>query len=172
MESGREREYSIGELAEAAGISTRTIRYYVAEGLLPPPAGAGPNSRYTDTHLEQLTLIGRLKEQYLPLKEIRRRLIGHNVPEAPAQRAASISPSSPPRQPSAHVHRLLGRALAESVPATEASDLAYSLPEAGGVNWRRISITGEAELVITEEQYERHRDKIDWLVQWATRVLE
>ncbi len=76
MERGG-REYSIGELADEAGVSTRTIRYYVSEGLLPPPVGAGPNSRYTDAHREQLAIIGRLKAQYLPLKEIRRRLIGH-----------------------------------------------------------------------------------------------
>ena len=172
MESGREREYSIGELAEAAGISTRTIRYYVAEGLLPPPAGAGPNSRYTDTHLEQLALIGRLKEQYLPLKEIRRRLIGHNLPEAPARRAANISPSSPPPQPRrTPTGCWAGRWPNRSRPAKRRI-WPFRFRKRVGSIWRRISITGEAELVITEEQYERHRDKIDWLVQWATRVLE
>ena len=54
MENEGAREYSISELAEEAGVSTRTIRYYVSEGLLPPPVGAGPNSRYTDAHLHQL----------------------------------------------------------------------------------------------------------------------
>ena len=32
-----EFSYTIGELAEAAGVTPRTVRYYTAEGLLPAP---------------------------------------------------------------------------------------------------------------------------------------
>lgn len=64
------------ELVEAAGISVRTVRYYIAEGLLPPPQGAGPRAAYTAEHLDRLRLIARLKDAYLPLREIRRRLRG------------------------------------------------------------------------------------------------
>src|ERR671922_2151942 len=67
---------SLGELTRAAGVSIRTVRYYIAEGLLPPPVGAGPRSAYTTAHLDRLRLIARLKTAYLPLKEIRRRLAG------------------------------------------------------------------------------------------------
>ena len=35
-----------------------------------------------------------------------------------------------------------------------------------------MAISDEAELLITEDQYRRHQDKIDWLIQWAKRVLE
>ena len=68
--------YTLAALTEVAGVSVRTVRYYISEGLLPPPVGAGPASHYTDAHLNRLALIGRLKEAYLPLKEIRRRLTG------------------------------------------------------------------------------------------------
>src|SRR5688572_3160786 len=64
----------IGELADRAGTTVRTIRYYVAEGLLPAPAGSGPRSEYTDDHLARLGAIRALKARYLPLAEIRRRL--------------------------------------------------------------------------------------------------
>lgn len=64
------------ELVEAAGVSVRTVRYYIAEGLLPPPHGAGPRAAYTADHLDRLRLIARLKDAYLPLREIRRRLRG------------------------------------------------------------------------------------------------
>lgn len=67
---------SVAELARAAGVSVRTIRYYIAEGLLPPPRGAGPRSSYDEGHLDRLRLIARLKADYLPLREIRRRLAG------------------------------------------------------------------------------------------------
>jgi DNA-binding transcriptional MerR regulator len=61
---------TIQELADRAGVTTRTIRYYVEQGVLPPP-GRGRPSEYTGEHLRLLDAIRRLKEQYLPLEEIR-----------------------------------------------------------------------------------------------------
>ena len=67
---------SLAELTEAAGVSVRTVRYYIGEGLLPPPAGAGPGTTYSQGHFDGLRLIQRMKADYLPLREIRRRLAG------------------------------------------------------------------------------------------------
>lgn len=69
-----EDRYSLQELADAAGVSPRTVRYYIAEGLLPPPEPAGHKTSYSANHLNRLELIGLLKEAYLPLKEIRGQL--------------------------------------------------------------------------------------------------
>lgn len=66
--------FRLNELTDSTGVTPRTIRYYIAEGLLPPPQGAGPAAVYTAAHRDRLQLIGRLKDQYLPLREIRRRL--------------------------------------------------------------------------------------------------
>jgi DNA-binding transcriptional MerR regulator len=64
-------ELLIHELAERAGISVRTIRYYIEEGLLPQPSYQGKYSYYTPAYLDRLELIRRLKDSYLPLREIR-----------------------------------------------------------------------------------------------------
>ncbi len=40
--------YSLEELTERAGVTVRTVRYYIAEGLLPPPVGGCPRSAYTE----------------------------------------------------------------------------------------------------------------------------
>jgi DNA-binding transcriptional MerR regulator len=61
---------TIQELADRAEVTTRTIRYYVEQGVLPPPERGRP-AEYTDEHIKRLALIKRLKEQYLPLEEIR-----------------------------------------------------------------------------------------------------
>src|SRR4051812_15528391 len=71
-----ETRYSLQELTRAANVSVRTVRYYIAEGLLPPPVSAGARSFYGEPHLDRLRLIGLLKDSFLPLKEIRRRLTG------------------------------------------------------------------------------------------------
>lgn len=64
-------ELLIHDLAERAGISVRTIRYYIEEGLLPQPSYQGKYSYYDLNYLDRLELIRRLKESYLPLREIR-----------------------------------------------------------------------------------------------------
>jgi DNA-binding transcriptional MerR regulator len=66
----------IGEFAAAAGVSARTVRYYIVEGLLPPPDGTGMGAMYGPAHLDRFRLILRLKDAYLPLREIRRQLTG------------------------------------------------------------------------------------------------
>lgn len=66
--------YSLADLARLSDVTPRTIRYYVALGLLPSPAPAGPATRYGDGHLARLRLIRRLQRDHLPLAEIRIRL--------------------------------------------------------------------------------------------------
>ncbi|MDP8910091.1 MAG: MerR family transcriptional regulator [Chloroflexota bacterium] len=89
--------YTIGELAQAAGVTTRTIRYYSAEGLLPPPDTRGKFAGYGDAHLHRLQLIGRLKAAYLPLQEIRARL-ERLSPEEVARLLEETPPATQQRQ--------------------------------------------------------------------------
>ena len=64
-------EYKVSELAEKAGVTKRTIHYYISKGLLLPPEGSGVNSIYNDNHLERLLLIKKLQAEYMPLNKIR-----------------------------------------------------------------------------------------------------
>lgn len=89
--------YTISELAAAAGVTPRTVRYYVAEGLLPPPETRGRYALYSDDHLQRLRLIARLKEAYLPLEIIRERvarLAPAEVRQALAAQGAHVAPGS------------------------------------------------------------------------------
>lgn len=69
-------EFDLKELCEAAHVTERTVRYYIAEGLLPTPVGVRSQSRYTAEHLERLQLIQRLKEQDFSLRQIKGLLDG------------------------------------------------------------------------------------------------
>lgn len=71
-----DERYALTELADLAGVTPRTIRYYLAQGLLPAVGQSGPGSKYDDRHLSRLRLIRRLQAEHLPLAEIRRRLDG------------------------------------------------------------------------------------------------
>lgn len=63
--------YWISELADVTGVSTRTIRYYIEEGLLPSPEIQGKYSIFDEEYVIRLRLIKFLKEAYLPLREIK-----------------------------------------------------------------------------------------------------
>jgi DNA-binding transcriptional MerR regulator len=64
-------DLTIEDLAKQSGLSLRTLRYYIQEGLLPGPDTQGKYARYSQAHLDQLELILRLKRLRLPLNEIR-----------------------------------------------------------------------------------------------------
>ncbi|HET7168044.1 MAG TPA: MerR family transcriptional regulator [Candidatus Limnocylindrales bacterium] len=66
--------YTLTELADLAGVTPRTVRYYLAQGLLPAVGVAGPGAKYDDTHLARLHLIKRLQRAHQPLAEIRNQL--------------------------------------------------------------------------------------------------
>lgn len=215
----RADQMTLAELTDAADVSVRTVRYYIAEGLLPPPEGAGPASAYSPGHLARLRLIQRLKEAYLPLKEIRRRLSGleddevlailARAEEAPADAELAPSPDATMAGARNYLALLEARAKYRTEPLglpippaptsprdTSLSMRAQSMPPAGSEPvaeahrlehsddmaipdehrdhnlWRRISLGEEAELVISDRIYGRHRDRIDWLVRWARKVFD
>lgn len=63
--------YTIDELANATGVPVRNIRYYLAEGLLPPADLRGKFALYSERHRQRLRCIQRLKDAYLPLARIK-----------------------------------------------------------------------------------------------------
>ena len=69
-------QMSLAELASQAGIAERTIRFYIARGLVRGPVKAGRGASYTPEHLERLREITRLQSQGLTLAEIARKLAG------------------------------------------------------------------------------------------------
>ncbi len=61
----------IGELADQAGVTPRTIRYYEDLGLLGPSEREGQGFRYyTEIELTRLKKIDHLKQMGLSLEEI------------------------------------------------------------------------------------------------------
>ena len=80
------RTFSIGSLAEAAGVSRRTVRFYVQGELLEPPVGLGRGSHYTEAHLARLMQIKSWQEQGVPLEAIRARLESQSLPARAGRR--------------------------------------------------------------------------------------
>ena len=69
-------EPSLSELAAASGIEARTIRSWVAQGLLPAPLTRGPAARYPADTLERVLAIRAMRDALgMPLAEIRKELL-------------------------------------------------------------------------------------------------
>jgi DNA-binding transcriptional MerR regulator len=66
--------YSLEELAEMTAVPVRTLRYYIALGILPSPARRGRGARYPESALRRLQLVKEMRSHHLPLAEIRERL--------------------------------------------------------------------------------------------------
>lgn len=88
---------AIGDLADAAGLSRRTVRFYVQQGLLPAPLGVGRGRHYDASHLERLRQIASLQAAGHSLNAIRRILNGGAADEATAAVKASGPAASAPK---------------------------------------------------------------------------
>ena len=64
-------EFTIDELAAAAGVPTRTIRFYQSKRALQPPEIRGRTAYYSEVHLERIKLIGSLQDRGLSMRAIR-----------------------------------------------------------------------------------------------------
>jgi DNA-binding transcriptional MerR regulator len=99
-------DYSIAEVSALTGTPVRTIRYYIAEGLLPSAGQVGPAARYDEAFVARLRAIRRLQERHQPLAAIRTALEGMSDEAV----IAAVQPSEepPPDSASDYVRRILG----------------------------------------------------------------
>ena len=75
---------SLDQLAAAAGLPARTVRYYIQLGLVDRPVGETRAAYYTPEHLEQLLTVQKWSQGGLSLESIRRLMSGE-LPEVPPE---------------------------------------------------------------------------------------
>lgn len=93
-----EQMHQIGEVAEAVGLSLRTIRYYEEAGLvLPSGRSTGGFRLYTGADIDRLRLVKQMKPLDLTIEEMRDLLV---------TRDRLDDPSTPDRDRDALVDRL------------------------------------------------------------------
>ncbi len=179
--------YTLTELSTLAGVTPRTVRYYLAQGLLPAVGVSGPGAKYDDNHLARLRLIKRFQAEHQPLAEIRRRL--ETLDDA-AIAAIAVEPAPPAPSDSAldYIRRVTAptrpsRALylREASPlfaATEAQ-LAPEPPQPSGPSprlersqWERVDLAPDIELHIRRPLPRSTAKRVDRLIEIARDLLE
>ena len=63
--------YSIGEVADILGVSTHTLRYYEKENIILPDRNEHGERKYTESHLQWLKFVLKLKETQMPINKIK-----------------------------------------------------------------------------------------------------
>jgi DNA-binding transcriptional MerR regulator len=188
--------YSLTELADLAGVTPRTVRYYMSSGLLPGVGQTGPGAKYDNDHLGRLRLIRRLQRDHLPLAEIRQRLAGLDDDDV---RGLAEAADSPPPADTAldYIRTVLGTPRSMTArPAMFASPLMasgpapasqpaqtsiaesvgeYSGPTAPAVErsqWERVVLAPDVELHVRRPLSRTQNKKVDRLVTIARELLE
>jgi len=181
-----EQEYAIGELADLAGVTPRTIRYYVSIGLLPSPEQAGPKTRYTEGHLKRLRLIRHLQRGHLPLGEIGARLSGLDDEAVEAALDSGLS-ARPTDSALEYINGLQGDQTLDRTGAKEISPKQSWAPAqttAGQrqpdpkvqadtrTRWERVPLSESVELHIRVPLGKRKHQQIERLIRLGREMLE
>lgn len=98
MEQTLSPRFTLVELVEATGLTERTIRYYITQGIVPPALGRGRSRYYTPQHLQDLTRVASLRAERLSIDEIRDHMLASSnavssMDSAPVWRRIVIHPA-------------------------------------------------------------------------------
>jgi DNA-binding transcriptional MerR regulator len=131
------------ELARAAGVAPRTVRYYVQRGLLPAPVFKGRDTEYGEEHEVRLRAIRKLQEtQFLSLDRIQ--ALFDTRPLREVERLAGAPP--------------LGAGVVLAAPA-----------RADARAWRRIALAPGLELHVADDAEPKVKQLADTITQTAER---
>ena len=164
----------INTLSQLTKVSVRTIRYYLAEGLLPPPEGRGPAASYGPGHRDRIRLIRRLQDAHQPLATIRTRL--ESLDDAAIAAALeTVEPVSKPLSAQDYVRQVLAKTpttqdVSSRVRAPDPTDTAHPhLPPRS--TWERIPLHPDIELHVRRPLARADQRRLDELLDDARRLF-
>ena len=179
--------FDLNDLCQQSGVTARTVRYYVQQGLLPSP-GLGAGARYGQGHLARLRLIRRLQAEHLPLAEIRRRLEPLDDDAVQALLASSATADPGPGNPAVdYVRAVLSGASAQAptphrplapVPPPPAPPSLSSRTGPGPrpaaadrAQWERIALTSDIEVHVRRPLSREDNRRLERLLEKAQELF-
>jgi DNA-binding transcriptional MerR regulator len=161
----RELPLDLQTLCTQAGVTPRTVRYYIQNGLLPAPDPQGPATRYSRGHLDRLRLIRNLQREHQPLAEIRSHL--QSLEDEDIHRLIA-SPAASKRRSSAteYVRAVLKPESPLPVRARRSATSTLTRSQ-----WERIPLAPDVELHVRRPLTRETNRRVDKLVDLARRML-
>lgn len=168
----RDRAYDLQELCAEAGVTPRTVRYYIQQGLLPAPEPQGPATRYGEGHLDRLRLIRDLQAEHQPLAVIRQRL--EDLPDQDVHRLVRKLPRASPSSAVEYVRSVLRDPTAPRLMARDPTALYATRPTTTPVRaqWERLSIAPDVELHVRRPLTREINRRVEKLLALARQIFE
>jgi DNA-binding transcriptional MerR regulator len=190
MEAPSPQRYDLDELCERAGVTPRTVRYYIQIGLLPSP-GMGAGTRYAQSHLDRLRFIRLLQARHIPLHEIAQNLATLDDAAIAAAVATSAREVPAPGTAADYLRGLLesgvggasGRTGAKrpaaAAPRSPLPPTSVAEPVAGDStgarrreHWEHIALTDDVMLQVRRPLSRELNRRIERLIAAARRILD
>ena len=170
--------YDLNELSDRAGVTPRTVRYYIQQGLLPAPDAQGPSTRYRQGHLDRLLLIRQLQKEHQPLAEIRAQL--EALGDEDVRRLISTArPSKRPASAVDYVRSVLGGSapsarfnMSRAEPAASVAEPMTRQSTPVKSQWERISLAPDVELHVRRPLTRDANRRVEKLLDLARQILQ
>lgn len=187
-----QKKFLINELAKRANTTVRTIRYYTTEGLLPQPEMDGKYAYYGENHLQRLELILKLKDAYLPLREIRQIMLSLSDEEVIQRLKEEVNSGMELRQdnlireikedPSSALDYISSvintQAKFRSIPPSRSTQpqpripqTPLPFPEQDVENWQRIPLAPGVEIHLKHPSDSDTHHRVQQLISYAKKLF-
>jgi DNA-binding transcriptional MerR regulator len=182
MSSNAEPLLTVDELAARAGVPVRTVRFYIAEGLLPGASARGKGPSYTQEHLDRLQLIRLLVARHLPLSEVRELVTRlppgevRDVVQEEQERTEEIAvQASKPASPKEYLSVLLDQARGFPGQGTVAGAVGpgvhHTRQRETSLSWHRWEIAPGIELQVRADVAQAEQEVIERVLDAIRAVL-
>ena len=172
--------YDLKALCAQAGVTPRTVHFYIQSGLLRPAGTPGPGSRYDDGHLARLRLIKLLQKEHLPLAEIRKRL--ESLDEAEVEAVLGeyrLRPTSSRPSAADYIRSVLAgetrQQLSRAAFVSEMTTLTSSPAVQRALDrsqWERIPLATDVELHVRRPLSREQNRRVERLKLFARELFE
>jgi DNA-binding transcriptional MerR regulator len=151
----------LAELSKASGVSPRTIRYYIQEGLLPSPGKRGRGARYDRALLPRLQLIQLLQRDAWPLAKIAQHM--SELDDDGVRRELGSLEGGERREERGARKRM--------APTTPLLPPLSSLPPQRST-WERVRVDPTLEINVRTTLSGKRRKRVDRLIESARQIFE
>ena len=168
--------FTLQELCEVSGVTPRTVRYYIKQGLLQGASRSGPGVQYPEGHLWRLRLIRRLQEEHLPLAKIRARLETISDAEIKTLLESTLPPDVDRQGPedtssaSEYIKNLLVRS--GPAPPLKKARMRGQPNMTERSQWDRIVIDPDIEIHVRRPQSRQKNKRIAQLIELAHQCIK